>query len=684
MYTMKKWRNVKMAKLMLLIPGMIFMLISLLFLGNTPVWASVVYSYEDTPSTVKLAEGYPYVSGNHMVWTQKDESGYVQVFYQNVKTTVIQKITTFSSLKHSPKVSEDRDGKIYIIWTDARDYEAEKIWTMYGYELSAGKEWRLNAHPEYYLRLTMNGSEFVGNDNYTKNIVYYDLKTNKETLIGKGRSPEVGDGKVLFINETNGGLSMYTVSTGETKAVLELPYHLNVLELKFDGTVAFYKQGDLDLRTKYVVWKVTDPSAKPVDLTAATKKQDEYFQMYIGNGQLAWIQDQGGTPGLYGFNLQLGESYKITEGDKAFGGVGFAGNELVMKDTDGNFYFRRVVRTEVPDTVRNIQGVPLPQEDVVNKKIGTQGGDLISKDGSVKLHIPSGTVSQDTDMKLGLHTKQTAAISSTIKGAMRPVSKAWNIEVGSALMKNAQLTYVYDQKNWNNRQEQKMVVYRWDDLTKQWVLMNGRLDQAGGAVTAEISQSGIYALIENDVAFADGTEHWSQNYVEVLAARGIVDGIGENQFGPDQVLTRAQFTKMLLGALQIVPKSGSKDTFKDLKDGHWATGWVESAVEAGLVQGDGGDFHPDAELTREQMMAMLVRAIGDEQKAKTLTGEQLTQTLTYSDASEISEWAQPYAAISSQSGLIEGDQGNIRPKDSSTRAQAAAVIYRLLKNMQKI
>ncbi|MEC0147840.1 DUF6531 domain-containing protein [Paenibacillus alginolyticus] len=498
--------------------------------------ARTVYSFQDQATEAK-EQTLSNISGSHMVWTESDAAGYLQVFYQNIKTAEKKQITTFASQKHSPRVGETKDGKVYIIWTDDREYAATGKWILYGYELSTGHDWKLNAHSQYYTRLNMNGSEFVGADNSTYDIFHYDLITNRETLVGKGRIPAVAEGKVLFKHERDGGLSLTNVKTGETRVVLDLPYHLYVWELAFDGTTALYKHSDLDLKTKYVVLDTSNPAAVPVDLTPATKKINEYFQMYIGNGQVSWVQDVGGIPVLNGYHLALKEGFKVTEGDQALRVAGFDKEGLVMKNADGSFFRKSIIRTEVPDQISS-GGIALVSDDSIKKKVNAQGDELSVKDGSVSLVIPPGALSQDTDIEIKSNKEVTDSLSITKKGSTREASKAWVVTVGSPLLQKAQLTFTYDKTKWSELQTQKMVVYRWNESAKVWVAVPTLLKNGLTGITANIEGSGTYGLFVNDVTFADGRDHWARSSMEILASRGIVDGLSENQFVPEGLLKR--------------------------------------------------------------------------------------------------------------------------------------------------
>jgi hypothetical protein len=359
----------------------------------------------------------------------------------------------------------------------------------------------------------------------------------------------------------------------------------------------------------------------------------------------------------------------------------FRDDQLLHRTADGYLAYRAIVRTEVSDGGFFL---PAPAEpDTYRSRIGKEGGELAAKDGSVKLRISAGALAQEAEIELKLNRERTETLATpTALGTLRPASKAWDVVLADGLNGSATLTFGYEPGKWTDLQTRKMALYRWDDAGRTWKRVAGQLDATNRSVSVPIAASGTYALFVNDVTFTDTGKHWAQAYVEILASRDIVSGVDEGRFAPDDTLTRAQFTKMLLGALGIAPEPDVPSPFADVPSSHWSAGWVAAAAAKGLVQGDGDRFDPDAELTREQMMAMLVRAIDDEAKANALSEAEIESSLAYTDAREISGWAKAYAAIASKSGLIEGDGGMIRPKQPSTRAQAAAVVYRLLQRIE--
>lgn len=651
--------------------------VSLLTTGGAKVQAEVVYTYQDEKTSMKLPAGKPYIQGPHMVWCEADEQGFEQVFYQNLGGGDKQQITQAPSRKEMPKVGVGPDNKLYIVWKDGRHYALNQpAKDFYAYDASAAREWKLNSATGLYAEYSMDGTDVVAFDSFTRNMVHFDLAQDKETIMGQGRSPVVASGKLLHINARDGGLTWRDLRSGETRSVLQLPHHLNVINVHFNGTYALYKQADLDWNTKYVMLHVSDPGAKPVDLTPATKKKDEYYQLYMGAGAAAWLQDTGSGAALMGANLGKSERHVIASSVDPKQVLAFQGDRLMSRTPDGFLAYKTIIRNEMLPSSGGSYSPPAPAAG--KQVIGVKGGELTAGQGAVRLVIAENTVQADTEMSLALDEERTKELSALPASPLQPASKAWRVNLGGGLTKSAALSLRYEASGWSTLQTRKLVVYRWDDIAQRWEQAGAALDENNQVVTASIERSGVYALFMNNVSFIDVQKHWAQDYIEVLASRSIVSGMNHERYAPDEAITRAQFTTLLLGALGVKLSDAPGSLFTDVPSSHWSAGWIASAVARGLVEGDGDAFHPDRELTREQMIVMLARALGEENKAKALSEAQLTEGLSYTDASEISAWSRPYAALLSRYGLIEGSGGMLQPKQPSTRAQAATVMYRLL------
>lgn len=169
--------------------------------------------------------------------------------------------------------------------------------------------------------------------------------------------------------------------------------------------------------------------------------------------------------------------------------------------------------------------------------------------------------------------------------------------------------------------------------------------------------------------YPDIQGHWAYAYIDSLSQRNIITGYPDGTFRPEQTVTRAQFTAMVVRALQLPVRQTSD--FPDTS-GHWAAGQLATARLYGIIDGfPDGLAHPDEQVTRAQMAAMFVRALH-----LSKTGTDFPDTVNHWARSAI----QKINARSYMTGLPDG---TFSPDQAATRAQAAAVIARILDNRPK-
>ncbi|MCA1293443.1 tail fiber protein [Paenibacillus sp. alder61] len=118
-----------------------------------------------------------------------------------------------------------------------------------------------------------------------------------------------------------------------------------------------------------------------------------------------------------------------------------------------------------------------------------------------------------------------------------------------------------------------------------------------------------YALVGKTAAFADMEHHWAGAAVNGLASRLIVRGADPAHFQPDRTVSRAEFAAMLIRALGLNDRGGEAAGFKDVAAADWFAGAVGRATEYGLIKGyEGGVFGPSRTISREEAMVMIGRA----------------------------------------------------------------------------
>ncbi|GGD87443.1 S-layer homology domain-containing protein [Paenibacillus nasutitermitis] len=192
----------------------------------------------------------------------------------------------------------------------------------------------------------------------------------------------------------------------------------------------------------------------------------------------------------------------------------------------------------------------------------------------------------------------------------------------------------------------------------------------------------IYTVIQLDnVSFKDLANHWAQEDIETLAAKLVVEGTGKNMFEPKRNITRAEFAALIVRSLGL-DATATSSKFSDVSSSKWYAGVVATAAEAGIVQGDEkGKFNPNANITRKELSAMVVRALAYAGKEVKLTDAEATAALAaFTDAGSLG-WAKGEVAAAVKSGIVLGQTSTkVVGNASATRAESATMVIRLLGN----
>ncbi|RXZ82640.1 glycosyl hydrolase family protein [Paenibacillaceae bacterium] len=221
-----------------------------------------------------------------------------------------------------------------------------------------------------------------------------------------------------------------------------------------------------------------------------------------------------------------------------------------------------------------------------------------------------------------------------------------------------------------------LVVWDVDEDGKGTPIANGRYNPLTGMITFTTTQLSNFAIAYVVPGFTDMNEaEWARKAVEVLGAKGIVQGTGERVFTPQAAVTRAEFITLLMRALSFVNPTGNPGGFSDVAPTSYYYDAVMTALQFNIVQGyENGSFRPDAKITREEMAVLIVRAIGQLQAGLQTADSALEK---FADGDKVSPFARESVAAMVGSGIMIGDKGQLRPLDGLTRAEAAVLLYRV-------
>jgi hypothetical protein len=109
----------------------------------------------------------------------------------------------------------------------------------------------------------------------------------------------------------------------------------------------------------------------------------------------------------------------------------------------------------------------------------------------------------------------------------------------------------------------------------------------------------------------DIKDSWAKTDIEILASNGIISGYAGNSYQPGRNISRAEMITILSRIINLKElKSQSSKTFSDVNQNYWAKDTIEDATSAGIIQGsDTNAFSPDNQATRAESISVIMRAL---------------------------------------------------------------------------
>jgi hypothetical protein len=221
-----------------------------------------------------------------------------------------------------------------------------------------------------------------------------------------------------------------------------------------------------------------------------------------------------------------------------------------------------------------------------------------------------------------------------------------------------------------------------EDGTEELIKKSATVD---GNLLVPLSGSATVKIEDRSKSFDDvAAGVWYADAVKFVSSRELFQGTTESTFSPNDSMTRAMLVTVLY-RLENEPETAVGDIFSDVSvTGYYARA-VAWASENGIVEGVGGGlFAPNAEITREQLAAMLYRCASAQGLDVSARGE----LSSFMDAKDVSSWASEALSWAVGAGIITGRSNpvgtELAPKDTATRAEVAAIIMRMIERAAKI
>ncbi|MCH5187503.1 MAG: S-layer homology domain-containing protein [Oscillospiraceae bacterium] len=167
--------------------------------------------------------------------------------------------------------------------------------------------------------------------------------------------------------------------------------------------------------------------------------------------------------------------------------------------------------------------------------------------------------------------------------------------------------------------------------------------------------------------------HWAHAIISELTDEGVINGMDDGTFKPEGLVTREQFMKLLVCALNYDVDSVGGERLPDVDGTSWADKYILAGLEHGIFSlNDDALFHPGDELKRGVAVTWIINGIGVDTEAENIFPDIADPKLAHS------------AAIANKLGLVSGyEDGCFRPEGTLSRAEAAALIKRIMDYMSR-
>ena len=196
------------------------------------------------------------------------------------------------------------------------------------------------------------------------------------------------------------------------------------------------------------------------------------------------------------------------------------------------------------------------------------------------------------------------------------------------------------------------------------------------SVIIPLDGSATIEIVDNSKDFADvSADAWYSDVVDFASSHELFNGTSATEFSPDAGMTRGMLAAVLSN-LERVDGSGLTPALDDVDENAWYADAVAWAADNGIINGYGNNtFGPDDLITREQMAAMLynyAEMLGYDTSAR-------ADLNSYSDSASVSSWAEDVMSWANAEGLISGTSATtLDPQGTATRAQVAAMLERFV------
>jgi len=206
--------------------------------------------------------------------------------------------------------------------------------------------------------------------------------------------------------------------------------------------------------------------------------------------------------------------------------------------------------------------------------------------------------------------------------------------------------------------------------------------ESGVEATFHGLPGGTYVLVERNKTFSDLTRHWVMDDAHYLASKSIMQGRTADAFVPNAQITRGEMAALIVRILDLNEKAANLHSDASELKGKWYENDIIQVQTAGLMTGyEDGSFKPNQPITRQEIAVLIARMLSIMEPGWVADAD-ASHVDAFADRQDIAAWSLKEVAAVVRSGFLQGDQQfKLNPTATATRAEVAVVIKRMLDQM---
>lgn len=182
------------------------------------------------------------------------------------------------------------------------------------------------------------------------------------------------------------------------------------------------------------------------------------------------------------------------------------------------------------------------------------------------------------------------------------------------------------------------------------------------------------------LAFSDVSDahDWAKTAISYMTEEGILEGIDQDNYAPDDGVTKEQLAKMLTLSLSVETDPLEIQTYTDVPQSRWSFPYVEAVKDFFPIEADYpvNEFAPQKPMNRQEVAYVIIKGMGLSADSQVFNKGVLESY--FRDADQVSVPLKTPVIVAVERGILRGADGLLRPEAPVTRAEAAVLLHRMI------